>query len=309
MNPARRPSPLVLALCLCVSGCMSLTPQLQPTDFAKLETIKDRAEREKALKENWIFRHEEPQGTRYTKGLHPLSTKRSWQSLDAILRSEKNSAEALPYKELRRSRILAALGAVTGLLFIASGAATAREGFDFQKLNGANGVMLGSVLATVGLAIAAGVYYRRAEKGYARAVNIYNDSLGMRLGLLTPNGDYIPPADAAVDAEGYILTEDANTRIEGAQPYPAPGPSIAPAPAPNTTAPAPAPNTTAPAPDTTAPPMSAPPPTTAQPPQLPPPTTAPQQAGFRPRLVPRPAAQEPVDALQPGRALTLLPRR
>ncbi|MCY1008820.1 hypothetical protein OV079_25340 [Nannocystis pusilla] len=55
--------------------------------------------------------------------------------------------------------------------------------------------------------------------------------------------------------------------------------------------------------------MSAPPPTPAQPPQLPPPTTAPQQAGFRPRLVPRPAAQEPVDALQPGRALTLLPRR
>ncbi|WAS96209.1 hypothetical protein [Nannocystis punicea] len=276
---------------------MSLTPQLQPTDFAKLETIKDRAEREKALKENWVFRHEEPQGTRYTKGLHPLSTKRSWQSLDAILRSERNSAEALPYKELRRSRILAALGAVTGLLFIASGAATAREGFDFQKLNGANAVMLGSVLATVGLAIAAGVYYRRAEKGYARAVNIYNDSLGMRLGLLTPNGDYIPPADAAVDAEGYILTEDANTRIEGAQQYPAPGPAPAPAPA------APGPTT-----DTTAPPMSAPPPTTAPPPQLPP-ATSPQQAGFRPRLVPRPVAQPPVDALQPGRALTLLPRR
>ncbi|PCC73271.1 hypothetical protein SAMN02745121_03002 [Nannocystis exedens] len=290
---------------------MSLTPQLQPTDFAKLETIKDRAEREKALKENWIFRHEEPQGTRYTKGLHPLATKRSWQSLDAILRSDKNSAEALPYKELRRSRILAALGAVTGLLFVASGAATAREGFDFQKLNGANGVMLGSVLATVGLAIAAGVFYRKAEKGYARAVNIYNDSLGMRLGLLTPNGDYIPPADAAVDAEGYILTEDANTRIDGAQQYPAPGPAIAPGPAPAPGTTAPAPNTTAPAPapNTTAPPMSAPSPTTAPPPQLPPPTTSPQHAGFRPRLVPRPAAQPPADALQPGRALTLLPRR
>lgn len=279
---------------------MSLTPQLQPTDFAKLETIKDRAEREKALKENWIFRHEEPQGTRYTKGLHPMATKRSWQSLDAILRSEKNSSEALPYKELRRSRILAALGAVTGLLFIASGAATAREGFDFQKLNGANSVMLGSVLATVGLAIAAGVFYRRAETGYARAVNIYNDSLGMRLGLLTPNGDYIPPADAAVDAEGYILTEDGNTRVEGPVQYPAPGPTIAPPASP------PGPNAPAPTPETTAPPMTTPP--SAPPPQLPP-TTSPQHAGIRARPVPRPADQEPADALQPGRALTLLPRR
>ncbi|MDC0675522.1 hypothetical protein [Nannocystis radixulma] len=303
MTRARRPSPLVLALCLCVSGCMSLTPQLQPTDFAKLETIKDRAEREKALKENWIFRHEEPQGTRYTKGLHPLATKRSWQSLDAILRSEKNAAEALPYKELRRSRIFAALSAVTGLLFIASGAATAREGFDFQKLNGANAVMLGSVLATVGLAIAAGVFYRKAEKGYTRAVNIYNDSLGMRLGLLTPNGDYIPPADAAVDAEGYILTEDGNTRIEG--PVPAP----APAPAPSTAAP-PSPTTappmTTPAPTTAPPPVTAPPATTAPPPQ----PVAPQHAGVRPRLprlVPAPATEASLP--QPGRALTLLPRR
>jgi hypothetical protein len=280
---------------------MSLTPQLQPTDFAKLETIKDRAEREKALKENWIFRHEEPQGTRYTKGLHPMATKRSWQSLDAILRSEKNSAEALPYKELRRSRIFAALSAVTGLLFIASGAATAREGFDFQRLNGANSVMLGSVLATVGLAIAAGVFYRKAETGYAKAVNIYNDSLGMRLGLLTPDGDYIPPADAAVDAEGYILTEDANTRVEGPQPAPAPAPT---------------PTTTAPPSPTTAPPMTTPaptpaPPVTEPPPVAAPPTQPPQQAGLRAgqRRLTRPAPATEASLPQPGRALTLLPRR
>lgn len=271
---------------------MSLTPQLQPTDFAKLETIKDRAEREKALKDNWIFRHEEPQGTRYTKGLHPLATKRSWQSLDAVLRSEKNSAEALPYKELRRSRIFAALTAVTGLLFIASGAATAREGFDFQKLNGANSVMLTSVLATVGFAIAAGVFFRRAEKGYARAVNIYNDSLGMRLGLLTPQGDYIPPADAAVDAEGYILTDEGNMRIEGHQRIEGPAP-VQPAPAPGST---------------TAPPVTAPP-TTAPDPQAAPPPVTPQSAGLRlgrPRFSPAPAA--PAE-LRPGRALTLLPSR
>jgi hypothetical protein len=265
---------------------MSLTPQLKPTDFAKLETIKDRAEREQALKDNWIFRHEEPQGTRYTKGLHPQATKRSWQSLDAILRSERNSAEALPYKELRRSRIFAALTAVTGMLFIASGAATAREGFDFRKLNGANAVMLSSVLATVGFAIAAGIFYRRAEQGYARAVTIYNDSLGMRLGLLTPEGDYIPPPGAAVDEEGFILTEDASTRVEGpVEEYRAPA-------QPETTAPPPPPETTAP-------------PVTAPPPQ--PPVETPQQAKLsRPRFAP--AAAVPA-APQPGRALTLLPRR
>jgi len=255
---------------------MSLTPQIQPTDFARLETIRDRAEREKALKENWIFRHEEPQGTRYTKGLHPQATKRSWQSLDAILRSDPNSAEALPYKEMRRSRIFAALTAVTGLLFIASGAATAREGFDLQKMNGANVVMLSSVLATVGFAIAAGVLFRKGEKGYSRAVNIYNDSLGMRLGLLTPKGDYIPPADAAVDAEGYILTEDGKTRIEG----PAPMPSV------DRTAPPPGP-APAPSPQPIPPPEPVPPPGSA---------VSPQTAGLAP--VP-----------QPGRALTLLPRR
>lgn len=299
MIRARRPSPLVLALCLCVSGCMSLTPQLQPSDFAKLEGIRDRAEREKALKENWIFRHEEPQGTRYTKGLHPLATKRSWQSLDAILRSERNSAEALPYKELRRSRIFAALTAVTGMLFVASGAATAREGFDFQKMNGANVVMLSSVLATVGFAVAAGVFFRRAEKGYSQAVNIYNDSLGLRLGLLTPNGDYIPPADAAVDEEGYILTEDKETRVEGPAPMRAPAPVPAPAPAG----------------DPTADPMVAPP---AAP--LPQPVEPPGAAGSPQRAVnlgplhpssriPRLRKAEPEAEPQPGRALTLLPRR
>lgn len=219
---------------------MSLTPQLQPTDFAKLEAVQDRAERERLMKENWVYRHEEPQGARYTKGLHPMATKRSWQSLDAVLRSDRNASEALPYKELRRSRIFAALAAVSGLLFIAGSAATAREGFDFKKASGGNVVMLSGALAAVAFAISAGVFYRRAQTGYERAVTIYNDSLGMRLGLLTPGGDYIPPEGVAVDAEGFILTEDKQTRIEGPPQMPALG-QPAPAPAPPAPAPTPAP--------------------------------------------------------------------
>lgn len=277
---------------------MSLTPQLPPTDFAKLEAIEDRGEREKALKENWIFRHEEPQGTRYTKGLHPQSTKRSWQSLDAVLRSNAASAEALPYKELRRSRIFAALTAVTGFLFIASGAATAREGFDFRKMNGANAVMLTSVLATVAFAITAGMFFRKAEKGYKDAVNIYNDSLGLRLGLLDANGDYIPGPDVAVDEEGYILTEDATTRVEGPVPAP-PVQSGTPAPQP-----APAPQTGAqpqpmPMPQPIPPPEPAPPPGAAVSPQ-----TTQAAPGLRSPMPPR---RQPQPA--PGRPLALLPGR
>ena len=54
---------------------MSLSPQLRPTDFEHLETISDRAEREQAFADNAIYRHDEPQGVRYTKGSSPTATK------------------------------------------------------------------------------------------------------------------------------------------------------------------------------------------------------------------------------------------
>lgn len=277
---------------------MAMTPQLPPTDFAALEQVQDRAERDKLLRENWVYRHEEPQGTRYTKGQHPAATKRSWQSLDAVLRSDRNSSDALPYRELRRSRIFAALTAVTGLLFIASGAATAREGFDFKKANAGNVMMLGSALATVGFAIAAGVFFRRAQRGYTEAVNVYNDSLGMRLGVLTPKGDYIPAENVAVDAEGFILTEDSTTKVQGVvvPGTPVAGPeSTGPAPV----GPSPAPVSPAPtsAPPTGAPPANPPPPTST--------TVAPQvaDAALEPPGGPRRRVPAPI------RTLALLPAR
>lgn len=292
MTGARRPSVLAATLCLCASGCMALTPQLPPTEYAKIEATADRAERERLLKENWVFRHEEPQGARFTKGQHPMSTKRSWQSLDVVLRSDRNSSDALPYRELRRSRIFAALTAVSALLFIAGGAATARTGFDFKEFNGGNAILLGGALASVGFAVAAGVYYRRAQTGYERAVNIYNDSLGMRLGLLTPNGDYIPGENVAVDAEGYILTEDATTsvggrKIEGPSPLPPLGQPASPPGSPPTTQPQGAPLSN-PSPEP-APPVA---PQPAPPAQPSPPGVAPQTA-TAPAATPRPLALLP----------------
>ena len=96
---------------------MSLTPQLRPTDFEHLETHADREVREQAFADNAIYRHEEPQGIRYTKGTSVMATKRSWQSLDAILRSDASSAAALPTKPLRVSRIFTALTVVALVVF------------------------------------------------------------------------------------------------------------------------------------------------------------------------------------------------
>ena len=95
---------------LSVAGCMSLQPQLPPTDFAELERISDREEREVAYAEHAIVEHKTSTGIRYTKGTHPNATKRGWQSLDKVLRSDASSAAALPVKKARRARFLAASG-------------------------------------------------------------------------------------------------------------------------------------------------------------------------------------------------------
>lgn len=187
---------------------MSLAPQLAPTDYAEIEAIKPRKDRDEAFKDNTIYRHEEPQGTRYTKGNQVGTTKRSWQSLDVILRSDENSSAALPAKQLRRSRVFTALALTSSIVFIGGGAATARDGFSFSEFSAANATLIGGALSAVAFAIVAGVLYRRARGGYDHAVDVYNDSLGMRLGVMTPEGTYIPPAEVMVDEEGYVVTED-----------------------------------------------------------------------------------------------------
>jgi catechol 2,3-dioxygenase-like lactoylglutathione lyase family enzyme len=228
---------------------MALTPQLSPTDFASLERIEDREARDKAYAESAIYRHDLPQGTRYTKGTSASAEKRSWQSLDAILRSDAAAFEALPHRKLRVARLFTALGVATSLVTVAGIAASAREGLDLQRLDGTGAILLGGGLASVAFAITAGVLFTRARKDYDRAVDVYNDSLGVRLGLYTADGKYIPPRGALVDKDGYILLDDAE-RVE--EPAPETQPDAPPADAPAADAPP------ADAPPADAPPADAP---------------------------------------------------
>jgi catechol 2,3-dioxygenase-like lactoylglutathione lyase family enzyme len=219
---------LGLGLALSVGGCSNLSPQLDPPDIAAMEQVASRAEREALYNEHSIYRHYEPQGVRYTKGTHPGSVKRSWQSLEAILRSDQNSSEALPTRKLRTARILTALTLVSSMVMIAGIAASAREGLDFKNLGGTGALLLGGGIGSAGFAVGGGISYNQARKGYDHAVDVYNDSLGMRLGVLTPNGDYRPPSDVVVDDEGFVVLSDDEgpKRIvylpEGPRPAPSP---------------------------------------------------------------------------------------
>lgn len=237
MGVLKRPPRLIagmlgLGLALSVGGCSNLSPQLDPPDIAAMEKVASRAEREALYNEHSIYRHYEPQGVRYTKGTHPGSVKRSWQSLEAILRSDQNSSEALPTRKLRAARILTALTLVSSMVMIAGIAASAREGLDFKNLGGTGALLLGGGIGSAGFAVGGGISYNQARKGYDRAVDVYNDSLGMRLGLSTPQGDYKPPPGVMVDEDGFILLDDGDpglTQIiylpEGPLPAPIASPS------------------------------------------------------------------------------------
>ncbi|HWB81945.1 MAG TPA: hypothetical protein VG755_43580 [Nannocystaceae bacterium] len=221
-----------LTVCLVLpSGCMALSPQLAPTDFAALEQEDDRDEREQIYAENAIYRHPQAQGMRYTKGTSQSAEKRSWQSLDAVLRSDASSSEALPARKLRLARLFTALGIAASIVTVAGIAASAREGLDLKGLDGTGGVLLGGGLATVAFGITAGILYSRAKKDYDRAVDIYNDSLGVRLGLYTPDGKYIAPRGALVDKDGYIILDQPEDQAQPAKEVgPEPPPAEEPAP-------------------------------------------------------------------------------
>ncbi len=262
---------------------MTLTPQLEPTDFSRIERVAARQQRDDAFRDNSLYRHEEPQGTRYTKGNVDGTPKRSWQSLDAVLRSDAASSEALPVKPLRRARVFTGLAIASSILFVAGVAATSRDGFSFREITPGNGVLLGGALGSVAFAVLAGVFFRRARVGYDRAVDIYNDSLGLRLGVKSPAGDYKPPADVLVDADGYVITDDPNAPAV----Y---GPAPAPTPTPATGAPA--------LQSQPMPPAPAAPPADTQPPAQP--GLAPTQSPAQPGLAP---------TSQPGAATALPPAR
>jgi catechol 2,3-dioxygenase-like lactoylglutathione lyase family enzyme len=252
-----------LAICLALptglalpSGCMALSPQLEPTDMAALEQLEDRDAREKAYADSAIYRHQQAQGVRYTKGTSQTAERRSWQSLDVILRSDASSSEALPRRKLRIARVFTALGIAASILTVAGISASAREGLDLKKVDGTSALLLGGGLATVAFAITAGIVYSRAKRDYDRAVDIYNDSLGVRLGLYTPDGKFIAPRGALLDKDGYILLDEPEAGVEEGpqQPGPTPPPEEVAPPVDDTAPPA---DTSAPV-DPAAPPEPAP---------------------------------------------------
>ena len=202
-----------------LSGCMAVNPQLEPTNFRQLETIVDRHEREEAFSQNLIVRHDRPEGVRFSKGSHPASPHRSWQSLNAILRSDANSSAALPYKHLRAARVLTALAILSSMVLVAGAAASAREGLDLQKPTAQGMMLLTGGLLTVGFGVGAGISYNRARKGYEKAVDIYNDSLGMRLGILSAEGSYLPFKGGKLAQDSFIgLPDEAAPSVEDSQP-------------------------------------------------------------------------------------------
>lgn len=211
---------------------MSLSPQLQPTDYAELTQIEDREEREKAYADNSIYVKQDARGVRYTKGDDPNAPSRGWQSLDAILRSDANSAAMLPRRKQRAARILTALTVVAGIATTAGFVASAREGLDLKAVNGTGALLLSGGLVTLGCAVAAGVMYGRMRSDYEKAVDVYNDSLGLRLGLYDAAGEYVPPKGVRVDEEGFVILETPEDELYGPRPQPAPAPAPAPTPEP-----------------------------------------------------------------------------
>ena len=222
---------LTTTLALAGTGCVGLTPQLHPTDVESLERLDDREEREQAYADNAIYREEDARGIRYQKGQRVGARSRSWQSLDLILRSDRNSSAALPEKQLRAARVLTALVAVSSIVLVGGIAASARTGLDLSRLDGTGAVLLTGGLLTLGFGIGSGVAWGRAKAGYEHAVDIYNDSLALRLGLNDADGNYRPPEGVLVDEEGFIILDQKELGVPQNRPRPEPKPEV-PAPLP-----------------------------------------------------------------------------
>jgi hypothetical protein len=192
---------------LSMSGCMALTPQLHPTDIAKLEQLEDREDREQAYVDNAIVVLSDARGVRYTKGHRVGARPRSWQSLDLVLRSDRNSAAALPENKIRAARVLTGFMIASALVVVGGIASSAREGLDLSRPTGTSAILIGGALGSLAFGVATGVVWGQARRGYENAVNVYNDSLALRLGISDANGEYRPPEGVLVDEEGFIILD------------------------------------------------------------------------------------------------------
>ncbi|HLT38707.1 MAG TPA: hypothetical protein VK034_20605, partial [Enhygromyxa sp.] len=126
---------------------------------------------------------------------------------------------------------------------------SAREGLDLSRINGTGAILLGGGVATLAFGIATGVVWGQARRGYENAVNVYNDSLALRLGIADADGNFKPPPGVLVDEEGFIILDQKELSVPRLQSQPPPGPEPAPTPDPITPQPIEGPAPPEPAPE------------------------------------------------------------
>lgn len=173
-----------------------------------MERVVPRDEREAAYEAHAIYPKEDARGLRYTKGTAVGAPSVGWKGLDLVLRSDANAAAALPVRPLVVSRVLLALAVASGAATVAGFAASAHRGLDLSKLGGTGALFLAGGIGSLAFGVGAGVAFGRARHGYERSVDVYNDSLGLRLGIYDVDGRYRPAPGTLVDEEGYIITRE-----------------------------------------------------------------------------------------------------
>ena len=186
-------------------GCTALVSQIPPSDLGALEALESREERQAAFAGNQIVVHKRINGLRYTKGNDLNTPESDWQSLDLLLRSDRVSAAALPDKKRRVANVMIGMAAMGGLATTTGIAATAGNGLDTTRLTAPGALLLGGAVVTVAFSVAAGILYGKMRKDYQRAVEVYNASLSMRLGLAAADGAYRPPGGVLVDPDGFVV--------------------------------------------------------------------------------------------------------
>ena len=187
---------------VCSTACTSVSPQLAPTDYRQLEQLEALEERQRAYAENAIYPVQSARGLRFVKGTSPYADARDWKGLDLILRSDARSAAMLPVRPFLWSRILLAFALSSGAVAVTGLLASERTGFDSGNMNGPAFMLVGGGVGAFAFGLASGMVFQQAKYEYHRAVDVYNDSLGLRLGLLGPDGRYDPTLRSNPAAEG-----------------------------------------------------------------------------------------------------------
>jgi hypothetical protein len=137
-----------------------------------------------------------------------------------VLRSDRNSAAALPENKVRAARVLTGFMIASALVVVGGIASSAREGLDLSRPTGTSAILIGGAISSLAFGVATGIVWGQARRGYERAVNVYNDSLALRLGISDANGEYRPPEGVLVDEEGFIILDQRELSVPELRPQP-----------------------------------------------------------------------------------------